>query len=252
MPDLDLGKQIGPLPLGAWIVVVGAGVGIALYSRNSNAAPTVVEDTSMDEGVGEGPGWVAVPPPPYGPNAPEPATNEEWGRNAINFLISMGYNSSSADSAIRKYLAAEKLSVTEYALITEALRKLGAPPVPLPPGPGTPTTNTTVNWSTKTDVSGYSRTWFGNAYVATTRVSWVDSRGHSMPPRGFVETAIDGEMIRRTRLLNGVAVRTFVVSRKSPFRDKVFVITAKFLPNTGTSEKPSAASPHTARILNKN
>ena len=50
---IDFGKQIGPLPLGAWIVVVGGGLGIAVWNRKngSNDAPIPVEDTSGDAGA---------------------------------------------------------------------------------------------------------------------------------------------------------------------------------------------------------
>lgn len=136
MSSVDFGKQVGPLPLGAWVVVVGGGLGIAWYSRRAgtqNTAPVPVNDTSGVPGVGTGPGWVAVPPPSSAPDgAPPPATNEEWGRQAINYLIAQGYDATAADLAIRKYLESAKLSIQEYALVRIALQKLGAPPVPLP------------------------------------------------------------------------------------------------------------------------
>lgn len=92
-------------------------------------------------GVGEGGSWMAIAPPTGAPPAaPQPTTNEEWGRNAINYLIAQGYDANVADSAMRKYLEAAKLSVQEYALVRVALNKLGSPPVPLPPPPDAPTT----------------------------------------------------------------------------------------------------------------
>ena len=151
MAELDLGKQIGPLPLGAWIVVVGGGLGIALYTRNA-PAPEIVEDTSTDPGVGTGPGWVAVPPPSTAPpTQPPPETNEEWGRQAINYLIASGYPAGISDNAIRKYLEAGKLDPQEWAILQIALVKFGSPPIPIPnpppvpniPGPVTPKPPTT-------------------------------------------------------------------------------------------------------------
>jgi hypothetical protein len=186
---IDLGKQVGPLPLGAWIAVVGAGLGFAYYTSKTTArAPVVVEDTSMDPGVGEGPGWVAVPPPSYGPpGAPEPTTNEEWGRNAINHLIAQGYNSAAADSAVRKYLATEQLSITEYALITEALRKLGAPPVPLPPGNNTPATpDATEKDTVRVTISGPTKVRFHRLYTITVRLTRLTN-----PTRGDVAGRVD-------------------------------------------------------------
>lgn len=140
LPPIDFGKQYGPLPLGAWVVVVAGGLGIAAWSRMRNAAPPeIVEDVSTDPGVGQGPGWIAVPPPGDAPTTGDaaPQTNEEWGRLAITYLIAQGYDPALADSAIRKYLESTQLAVNEYALLQVALRHLGPPPTPLatPPPP---------------------------------------------------------------------------------------------------------------------
>lgn len=139
---LDLSKQIGPLPLGAWVVVVGTGLGIAYYSRrNSSGEPEIMRDISGDPGVGTGPGWTAIAPPTDAPQGSpdmedrEPQTNEEWARVATNYLIAQGYDPATADAALRKYLVAGKLSIKEHALLSIAMAKYGAPPVTLPPGP---------------------------------------------------------------------------------------------------------------------
>lgn len=150
MAGMDLGKQVGPLPLGAWIAVVGGGLALAWYSMQqqdkSTPAP-VVEDTSGVPGVGTGPGWIAVTPPTSAPDTskPEPATNEEWGKAAINYLIAQGYDANMADSAIRKYLEASQLNSQEYALVRYALEKLGSPPVPLPTPPPPPVVDPPAN-----------------------------------------------------------------------------------------------------------
>lgn len=133
----DWGKQVGPLPLGAWVAVVGGGLGIAWYSRSrTSKAPTVVEDTSGTPGVGDGSvsQWIQTSAPAT-TVAPTPTTNEEWARAAINYLIAQGYDASLADTAIRKYLESTQLSVSERVMVTLALAKLGAPPVPLPAPP---------------------------------------------------------------------------------------------------------------------
>lgn len=140
MAGLNLKEQIGPLPVGAWLAVVGGGLGIAWYTKRAGTAPTIVEDTSNPPGVGEGPGWIAVPPPSSGPPTPDsaPTTNEEWGRLAINWLIAQGYDPAMSDSAIRKYLEVKQPTTQEYALISVALRHFGSPPVPLPSPPPPP------------------------------------------------------------------------------------------------------------------
>lgn len=141
MAGIDLGKMVGPLPLGAWIVTVGGGLAFMLYQRQQApavVAPVPVEDTSGVPGVGtggSGMGWVNVAPPATAADtvASKPTNNDEWGRAAINFLIASNYDPNTADSAIRKYLNGDALSATEFALVNVALAKMGATPVVLPP-----------------------------------------------------------------------------------------------------------------------
>lgn len=136
MAGVDLGKQYGPLPLGAWIVVVGAGLGIALWTRRTQAEPEVVEDGSGTPGVGAGGSGMfteLVPVTGGSGTIGKPTTNEEWGVLAINWLIANNYPANQADSAVRKYLAGVKMSVGEYTMIGKVLAALGAPPQVLPP-----------------------------------------------------------------------------------------------------------------------
>lgn len=142
---LDLGKQVGPLPLGAWIAVVGVGLGIALYSRGQST-PTEVLDDSGDPGVGTGEtgGWLPTTPNQTPITEVAIDTNERWALAATNYLIASGYNPVLSVSAVTKYLNGMKLSTQEEALISIALQKYGAPPQSLPPSEGdSPTTPTT-------------------------------------------------------------------------------------------------------------
>ena len=139
---IDFGKQVGPLPLGAWVVVVAGGLGIAVYTRKSgtNNEPTVVEDTSGDPGVGEGGipgGFIPVTPPTSGTGEITYDSNEAWGQAAITYLIAQGYSAALANSAITKALAGgvdidgNKMSIQEWSLWSLALAKLGPPPYPV-------------------------------------------------------------------------------------------------------------------------
>ena len=144
---IDLSKQVGPLPMGAWIAVIGGGLALAWYTmrqqNNSSAEPQV--DTSGVAGVGDGSvgGWVATNPTDNGSGGSgsgAPQTNEAWAVQAINWLIAQGYDGATSDSAIRKYLAGSDPapSVKEWALISLVLAKFGSPPNPLPPNVNEP------------------------------------------------------------------------------------------------------------------
>ena len=141
----DLGKQIGPLPLGAWVAVVGGGLGIAYASRRSdgNDEPIIVTDTSGNLGVGNG-GFGAWTPTDggslTGPIAnTEIISNQQWGNQAFTFLVSMGNDASVADKAIRDYLSGIALTLQSQAMISLALAKYGQPPEGLPDAPNVPT-----------------------------------------------------------------------------------------------------------------
>lgn len=146
----QMGKMIGPLPLGAWIIAVGLGVGIIAWNRKTDSDNTgyvdeefVYRDTSSDTGVGVGGSglWTDLTVPSTGTTStnPSPTTNEEWGRLALNRAIGMGFNPTVADFAIRTYLASGNLDASGWAIINDLLRLLGAPPSALGPSDYKPT-----------------------------------------------------------------------------------------------------------------
>jgi hypothetical protein len=153
---VDLGKQVGPLPLGAWIAVVAGGLGLAWYStRMKTGEPEIVDDTSGTPGVGTGAvsSWLQNTAPDTDADvAGKITTNEEWGRAAVNHLIALRYDEVLADSAIRKYLNGNdpKPSVGEFALQRMALARFGSPPYPLPPSVNDPPTSTSPPVTTPT------------------------------------------------------------------------------------------------------
>jgi hypothetical protein len=131
--------------MGAWIIVVGSGLGLAYYGyRQQSPKVEDVVDTSGDPGVGTGAvgGWIPTGPSDD-PGLPAVTTNEQWGVRAINWLIEQRYPASVSDSAIRKYLAGNipKPSVQEFTLQGIALSRFGSPPQPLPPSENDPPTS---------------------------------------------------------------------------------------------------------------
>lgn len=150
---LDLGKQVGPLPLGAWLAVVGTGLGVALWNRNNAPATDATSrdtttDPLTDVGTGDVGGWTQTTPPTSVPVQEVPTDNDSWGRIAINYLIAQGYDPALSQAAVGHALQGVSMSVREYALWGIALAHFGAPPYPVDvvppvsvPGPtgGTPT-----------------------------------------------------------------------------------------------------------------
>lgn len=151
-----LGKQVGPMPLGAWVAVVGGGLGISLYRRRHTASTTAASDTTFAPalsppitstyGAVGGNGVTTTTPTVFG--APAPQTNDEWARLAVITLIGHGFNAGLSTNAVQKYIDGQPQSAEEGAVIEAALRYIGPPPtlpniaVTPPPvnGPVTPTT----------------------------------------------------------------------------------------------------------------
>lgn len=187
---LDLGKQIGPLPLGAWVAVVGVGLGIAYYTRKQQAAPEVVEDTSGVPGVGVGGGGFTSTQPASGGSGTgqgPPQTNQQWKDRAANWLVSQGYDALQVNTALDKYLNAGKLAVKEAALISLALAAVGPPPqgLPLPlPDETPPPTPTPDPTPTPTPTENLrTRVFYLNGQYV-----WGLGKAHAGKPDGWVET----------------------------------------------------------------
>lgn len=132
MAGMDLGKMVGPLPLGAWLAVGGTGLGVALWARGTgsgmvgDAEPVAGVDEWSSTGTGVNGQWVDVTPPDT--SSATVTDNDEWGRRAVTWLIAEGYDAGLSASAIGKALQERRLSVREYALWWLALREFGPPP----------------------------------------------------------------------------------------------------------------------------
>lgn len=144
MAGMDLGKKIGPLPLGGWVIVVGAGLGVGiLINRNAKKAtdtPSQVVDPSVGTGGGS---FLPINPPDTSTGDALPETNQSWGNKAITWLIASQIDPVVANSAVNKFLTGMTLSAQESAAIAMALGKYGPPPEgtsapPDNPKPATP------------------------------------------------------------------------------------------------------------------
>lgn len=130
---LDLGKKIGPFPLGIWIVAVAGGLGIA-YVVNRGMLTGGGGDTigtggaTIESGIGGTPGgFVPAPQPEEGGGGI--LDNEMWAFEATSWLVLSGYSALKAGTAVRKYLDGERLSSEEAMLIDRVGKsRVGLPP----------------------------------------------------------------------------------------------------------------------------
>lgn len=202
MAGLDLGKQIGPLPLGGWVVVVGGGLAIGYFINRRASAPAepdTAQLTESDVGTG-GPQYIYTPPGSVTDDDTAVETNATWGLKVKNWLIAQNNNPIVADNAVRKYLAGLAMSLPEQALINLALIQFGAPPDDIPVV-DQPTPETPPPTSTPKAVQGV-RNLRATAQTRAVTFAWDYDRAAS-PIGGFLITIKDlkrGRIVRRMYL----------------------------------------------------
>lgn len=139
---IDFGKMIGPLPLGAWVVIVGGGLGYGYYeyskgNTGSSSSSSSTPDLSSNNGVGTGGSgmyWQDVNPldNPTSSSSQSPTDNTSWGQQVENYLIARGFNPSTVDNAVNQYLyGTTKLNSELSSLIGLGIAQYGAPPQPI-------------------------------------------------------------------------------------------------------------------------
>ena len=155
-----LTQKVGPLPIYAWIAI---GLVVYLYiqrkSSSSTTAPANQKDPAGNIGsIDPATGYV------YGSAEDKAAmvangassniggdssnsgsgtgsvagqyqTNADWGRAAVNYLVGLGIDPTTANQAIQLYLSSQNLTSPQQADVNEAIQALGAPPSL--PGPST-------------------------------------------------------------------------------------------------------------------
>lgn len=201
---LDLGKKVGPLPLGVWVAVVVGGLAIGWKfssgaSKQGSTTPPL--EQQAEAGVGTGGGQL-IYDPPTNVDTPDNNTitdNNTWARRAINWLIAKGYDPGMAQSAVSKFINGTNRTLTEQTLINLALIEFGTPPegVPLPDSPVTPPGTTPPPTTTPppgkaytlykvganetiTTVAAKFKTSWWNIYVANDKVGLTPSGSHGV------------------------------------------------------------------------
>jgi hypothetical protein len=159
-----LARRVGPLPVGAWLVIVAVGVAAtAAVVRRRQGAAAPVEPADPDApatstmptpftlggfqvpgnaspGTGQG-----VNPSSVDFDPPEVRTNADWEISASRWAIGRGFQPSVVTAALAKFLMGEQLTPQELSIVDQALAANGPPPEPVPPPQSTPTPTPTNN-----------------------------------------------------------------------------------------------------------
>lgn len=128
-------NKLGPLPMGAWLVIVGIGLGIAWYTANKKATQsqaTYADATGGVPGVGNSAFGAYTQLTPVLPTTPAITNNDEWSKQALDYLIAYGFDPGFSDVALRHYLSGVVMTPTDKQIVNVALRRFGQPPSPVP------------------------------------------------------------------------------------------------------------------------
>lgn len=158
-----LTHKLGPLPVGVWMA---AAVGIYLLVKGrakASGGPGAQTDPAGNVGTidpktgyvygssqdqsglggggfdsGGGGGSSGTPAPSGSTVAGQYADNNAWARAAINFLVGVGVDPTSANSAITQYITSQQLNTDQQGQVNLAIQSIGAPPTPPTPGTSPP------------------------------------------------------------------------------------------------------------------
>lgn len=201
-----LGKKIGPLPLGVWLLIA-AGIFYYVYKKNNagtsaasgnqtdpagnvgtiNPATGYVAGSQEDQaalssgssGLGTGTdtgttGGSTV--------AGQYADNNAWAVAAINYLVSIGVDAVSANTAITQFLSSQTLTTAQQADVNLVIQRLGAPPSP--PEPGGSTTPIVTPPSSATYAAnpptGFTTTSVGTTSIGTKWNAAVNAASYTL------------------------------------------------------------------------
>lgn len=202
-----LGKKIGPLPLGVWLVIAA---GIFWFVMKSNKdgeggpqtdgagnVGTINPNTGYVYGSPEDKSALGAGSSSLGTSSEsgtggatvggQYADNNAWSVAAINYLVSIGVDATSANAAITQFLGSQQLTGAQQGMVNLAIQRLGAPPTPPEPGGSpppvvTPPTSSTfaINPPTGFTVSSFGPTAIGLKWnKPTNAVSYTVSWGKS-------------------------------------------------------------------------
>lgn len=146
---LNLGHKVGPLPVGAWVGAIAAGLAISWYLRRNGGGSSTSADTSGEtvaptEADTSGTGGAAVSTPGYaggvsgptsdatGPDSQAIETNAQWRQQAVKYLVGAGVGAIQAEQAVTNFLAGGTLTHEQADNINKAVAAIGPAPDAVP------------------------------------------------------------------------------------------------------------------------
>ncbi len=163
-----LSKKLGPLPVVVWVAIF---LGVYYYMAQKNKTGSVGTATDPAGNVGQinpATGYVFGSAEDQGALGSissglgtssdsgsggstvggQYTDNNAWAVAAINYLVSIGVDATSANTAITSFLSSQPITQQQQAEVNLAVQRLGAPPSPPEPGGSTPPVVTPPNTST--------------------------------------------------------------------------------------------------------
>jgi hypothetical protein len=157
-----LRHKVGPLPVAAWAAIA---VAIWWYFQRANKSSTSGSGQQIDSAGNVGTidpatGYVAGSAEDAAAlgqasggggsggtddtgsgstTAGQYATNDDWSRAAVNYLVGLGIDPTTATQAIQQYLSSQTLTTDQQGDVNLAIQALGAPPTLPSPTQGNPT-----------------------------------------------------------------------------------------------------------------
>lgn len=206
----DLTQKLGPLPLWAWL---GAGIGIWWYLQRQQTAAASASQAANQQTDPAGNVGSIDPSSGYVYGTPEDlaalaannggtsstgtsagtnattggqkyADNNSWGIAAVNYLVGLGIDATTANQAVQNYLSSQPLTTAEQGDINLVLASpIGAPPSlpgpvstnPTPvttPGGGTATTGPEIIMSLPDGSGGWEQVTFPNQAAVDAWNQW--------------------------------------------------------------------------------
>jgi hypothetical protein len=208
-----LGKKYGPLPFGAWlgVIAVAGFVGKRFIASNktANAAQSqegYVVDSSGNKlasaytgtaggGTPFGTGVLTSASSQQGTvTSPTEIDNTGWLKRASDKLATAGmWNPLDVQSALTKYIVGEGLNTKEQAIVNQALKVEGQPPVSLYPGdlqPDQPSTPVPTGVFTPAGNAGVFVRWSDGSLTWVRDPSERDALAKAYPTLNFANPTV--------------------------------------------------------------